>query len=32
MRISYRVSLRVLTEANLGSSWFKALFGTGYVM
>jgi len=32
MRISYRFSLRVLTEANLDSSWFNALFNRGYVV
>jgi hypothetical protein len=32
MRISYWVSLGVLTEAKLGSSWFKALFNRGYVL
>jgi hypothetical protein len=31
MHISYRVSLRELTEANLGNSWFNALFNRGYV-
>ena len=32
MPISYRVSLLVLTEANLGSSWFIAFFNRGYVV